>query len=447
MRVQTSPSQDSTPWEAFADVLTGIFLVLTVLLAAASEKLLPEMPVSGLHPAMILYAAAAGLILTRCLLRRLVISTTLAILTAGGVFMSTMAIINLESPFQSKSFGGDLLIYSALIIGFLWAATRNRESVLRHLRLASLVTLAIGVLTIGGLVAGLIESLGTGDRLVVYSIYWISWFLTCVSPLTLITARETSDGESAAPRLFWRAISYGSILTVFAIGLISATRSVLLGGGAALLIMVWLELREFHLRSRIAFLCLASLVLLIAGGVGLDTFKSTELGARLYNTSVRDESRFTEINEMIEEQGLGWPIVLGEGFGSVFFTTTVSSTGGGGSYVLSPHVGILTLFFKGGLLVFIPCIVWPFCRCVWGLLTCRDQVRIGAYAGGVLYCVLASISGGWDFRNVFLLGVCYAIAFRPIREQLSAESEIDTDASAVTEAPAVAQEEVLADHA
>jgi len=394
-------------------------LLLSLLVAIIPETWLPEQVISGAQHALWPYLLATVFIFTGYVGRRQGMHPMLALLCFGALWMLALGCLSMHDHGLNKSFGGDLAIFSAAIGGFMWAAQRDIGAILFQLRAWTVVTLVGTAITIVALLAGVLETLGTGNRLLVYSIYWGTWLLTSAFPFLYATADLGADPELALRRAkWWRLIALAGLGCVLIVGLISATRSVFLSGLAGLLVLAVMEANGRRLNLKIAVVVGCLGVAAAAGTYTLRSLSSSELGARFQERSFQEDGRFIEWEEMCEELEEGLAFIHGKGFGSVFYSTAVSD--GAGTYVLSPHIGILTTVFKGGICMFFLCVVVPLVRCVVGLLTSKGgPVPTAACGGVILYAVMASLSGGWDFKELFLLGMFLAIAVqshRPMAE-------------------------------
>ena len=409
MKTTSSSGESKYGWlhRRVADAL----LLVAFILAAIPETSMPEQLVSGAQHALWPYLLSTVFILTGYLGRRKGMHPMLALLCFGALWMLLLGFLYLPDSGLTKSFGGDLAIFSAAVAGFMWAAQRDIGAIVLHLRVWTVVTLLATALSIGALLAGLLESVGSTNRLLVFSLYWGSWLLTSVFPFIFVTADYGANRALAQRRAkWWRLVALGGVAAVFTIGIISATCSVFLSGLACLLVLALMEANGRRLSLKIAILVSCLIVAGAAGAYALRSLSSAELGARFQERSVQEDGRFVEWGEMCEELDEGLALLHGKGFGSVFFSSSVCD---GGGYVLSPHLAILTTLFKGGICMFVFCVLVPLIRCATGLFTGAGGPMPTAACGGVvLYCVMASLSGGWDFKDLFLFGIFLAIAVR-----------------------------------
>ena len=390
---------------------TDLLLLLAVILAALPDGTLPNLPVGGIQHAMLPYTAAAALIAAQGLATLRHRSGWILLFVICGLWMTAMALNNLDEPLENKSLGGDLIIYSGLIVGLAWGELRDTRTILRRLRLASVFTLVLALFTLRGLTNGSIESLGTGDRLLVFAVFWDSWFLTSIFPLLFNTADEHASPRTGAwQRWLWRGVAVAGILTVFLIGFLSSTRSVMIGGCAAVLLMILPHYRRRGWALQLSLVLVAGLTLVLAGSLFTEGLKTTDLGQRMFDTTLRDEGRFSELEELMGEFKSSYDWLLGKGFGSTFFTYTTGEVSGG-TVVLSPHIGLSTLLLKGGILTLAICLLWPALKSIRIMWHHPNAVCQSAASGSILYFILSSMSGGWDFKMLFLLGIFFSLAF------------------------------------
>jgi hypothetical protein len=145
-------------------------------------------------------------------------------------------------------------------------------------------------------------------------------------------------------------------------------------------------------------------------GGGMSQLRQNLLVDRLLETSISEESRALEVDMMFEDITTPTDYWLGKGFGSRFWSNVGFD---GGALAFAPHVGILTPWYKGGLIALLAVIVWPL-----GLATAHlvsmdaDPERKSCAAGIVVYAVLAGMSGGWHFLVLFPCGAFLALATR-----------------------------------
>src|SRR5207247_2942016 len=158
------------------------------------------------------YLLATAFIFTGYVGRRQGMHPMLALLGFGALWMLTVGCLYLKEQGLNKSFGGDLAIFSAAVAGFMWAAQRNIGAIVSQLRTWTVVTLAGTAFTITALLAGVLESVGSTNRLLVFSVYWCSWLLTSVFPFIFATAAFGPDPALALRRAqWWRLISVAGV--------------------------------------------------------------------------------------------------------------------------------------------------------------------------------------------------------------------------------------------
>ncbi len=133
-------------------------LLLTFLLAALPETLLPQTSVSGVQFCMFAYFPAAALLLLRWAGSWTNIRVPLLALMLAGVWMAVVGFFSLKDVLASKSFAGDVIMYSGVICGFIWADRFDPGSVIRRLRIGCVVTLVLTFATIVGLQIGALTS-------------------------------------------------------------------------------------------------------------------------------------------------------------------------------------------------------------------------------------------------------------------------------------------------
>lgn len=291
------------------------------------------------------------------------------------------------------------------IAGYHWISRRSMGQLLYQWhRLAAVITLLFA-LTLIGLASGFVKPAIESGRIYVYSVFRAAGFLTIVMPILWAAKRYFP-----IPRAPYWMFSFPFLFVLLLITIAAyytATRSMLLEGFVCLLFIC--AIATYRVRGLSLFL--VSLLLLMAVTAwDLNLIPSVDLGAlgeRLRQTGSLEESRYQELMMMLKQMS-GYDYLFGMGMGSRFQSVVMVD---GTDLALNPHIVIFTYLQKGGLLFFFLTIIFPALVLLFRLLTTvrASEIELGALAGGLMYLLMASISGGWEFYFTFLYGAMLGI--------------------------------------
>jgi hypothetical protein len=232
----------------------------------------------------------------------------------------------------------------------------------------------------------------------------------------LILMPIVAKNSNVSPRRLLRVIGFAvSALLYFTI--ISATRSLFIATIISLLLTLFCLARRYSVIAvgtrywyQGAIALIAVLCLTIAADVSL-------IKERFSETDIRDDPRFIEIGEFLEQRANWFPEGAGMGVG---FETIVSAASGlvgneGGMVpmVNAPHVGVFVWIVKAGIvgLVFTSALCFVGVRAVFKRGGKKTKTA-DFYLGLVMVLVIGCISGGWNTVELLLTGIVVGVGQR-----------------------------------
>jgi hypothetical protein len=323
---------------------------------------------------------------------------------AGLVYMAARGLMNQASEmFDVKVYLADMLTFCGLLAGMLWARRTSIEQLARTLRWVAIATVAVLIIDALSLQVGILKPAWEGPRVFVFSMFFGTWWLMAVAPFILATE---GIGEGILSVKWSRVLLMAVVAALLAIAVMSGTRTVALQVIACGAMCAPLMLRNF--RTAYATVILALMIGTAAYVVGPRLGDFQFFGSRLAATDIASEERYAELQVMFEQ--LMPDIAIGEGFGSSFVSPVMFD---GKNLAVAPHVGILTVMFKGGFVCFVLITFLPMARAFFSLLLIRGRpASYGCMAGVILYGIAASLSGGWGFFHLFLLGLLFSAGLK-----------------------------------
>ena len=287
-------------------------------------------------------------------------------------------------------------------LGMSWIRSRSDAQVMNLWRMLVFTISVLLFFSMIGLKLGFISQVRESGRMYLYSIFNSVTFLSIFLPIlwrsgSLLPFRSL-------PR--WLCISSFFVVfgLIFGASLLTATRSLLLGGSITLLFFLRVALKEYLSTS--VTVVIAGLILgFTFYDIGFfDNVDIGQLGERLTSTKVGKETRWLEV-EMLWSQ-MGWKeLLFGFGFGGRFHSPVVID---GSDLALYSHIAIFTFLQKGGVFFFFSFVIIPFFAYLYKVFTSNDARYIGFFCGGVIYFMYASLSSAWEFYHLFLYGCCLA---------------------------------------
>jgi hypothetical protein len=314
----------------------------------------------------------------------------------GGIWLCAISMIHVWQPtFEGRAAFQDLSTYLGLMAGVAVAQLKGQSGLYRVLpRWYAANCLILGVSLLGLLTGYIPSKLET--RLLDGSLYSSVLFVQVTFPAVWSTSGSVKWRQKAL------ALSGIAMAAVFT--LVSATRSVLIALLASLVLTALVQVKRKR-SSAIwggAFLLVLLFFAITGNQSGFDLFRNTQLNERLSSTDYTHESRFEELTGMLGQMDAAdW--VVGVGLGSSFESPNDREDMPG--FAIVPHIGITTLLYKGGVIVFVALILLPCLIACFRLLTSKSSSQDPFLAGVAVYFVEASLSGGWTFLALFMLGM------------------------------------------
>jgi hypothetical protein len=312
--------------------------------------------------------------------------------------------------FDVRLFGYDCVIFFSFLAGLSWCRQTPLRAVLDFIRRMTILVASVLALTLIGLAAGLLTPvLSAGDRLATWSLYSCTYVLAITTPVLLSTdAHLTSSGRHRIVLL-----CNVNVALVLLAGLLAAARSTLVVGLVlATMVGIYTKKNWRAVLSMLAVVVVTAVLLphlpqSIRHG---DQFTVSE---RFSATSVPEETRTREANMLIDQLLDRGVLFTGLGFGSRFVSPVPVEVDGVAGVMLAsaPHIGILTLLQKGGLLVFGTIVLCPLLSAIRRAVRHprARNINAGACWGMVLYFTYSSLSGGWGAPELFLYGLLVAL--------------------------------------
>jgi hypothetical protein len=385
--------------------VTNLALLAAFLTRAVPETLLFEISIAGIPlPFCVFFCACTAAALSSVLSPRRWFSAELAV---GAVMCVYMGVLGYMNRTELKFLVIDSTYFIALLLGLQWTAQRGIYESLGFIRLLYASTTLVLFLSCLGLVTGAIPSANYGTRLYSFSIFGSSTLICTLTPLVCSTLSVRTSRVQAVRWLRWTLFGLGTVLMA---AVISATRSMLLVWMCSLAATVWLKMTG---RNGVIYasglLLLSPLALSMLAVANLE---NTQIAQRLHSTELDEELRYQELEMMYED--LRDDLYIGKGFGSRFATPI-----GAEQIAFAPHIGITTLLYKGGVIVFALVIVFPVLYAAWSFLGARGsgssridgrRVAAGCVGGILINAAQASLSGGWDYQHLFQFAMLFGLS-------------------------------------
>jgi hypothetical protein len=315
----------------------------------------------------------------------------------GGLCLALITIgYSSGAAFDRRFFALDFIFYAGLPAGAALALIKGRSAFHDLLRISYAAVIVTFLASLILLRFGYIDSKGSEGRELDGAMFTASFFIQMAFPVIWSGSRLSGKLQKC---ITWS----GPALCVY-FAQISATRSVLIVTIVSLVCTAIIDATRD--RSKILWLggglLLAATVVVSGGNLpGVEEFQGTLLGERLAKTDITREDRFEELTAMLEQMGVQeW--IHGTGFGSGFVSPIAVEADNG--LAMAPHIGVLTLLYKGGIPAFLALILVPGLYAICGMLRPGSSGNGPYLAGAVIYLISSSLSGGWGVFPNYLLG-------------------------------------------
>lgn len=339
--------------------------------------------------------------------------------SVGVAYMAVLGLPNLTDQLGTlRNYTVDLLTLIAVLTGIFLI---KRLSDLEGAKLFRFVLFgATGLLLTAsvGLVSGQIDpgprlgyavnvdhSIGDRRRLVILSLYTLSWVIAVSAPAVNVYQKIISGARGISFPTY--GIVQLGLASGIMFGVVSETRSVVLSHLYAILI-TYGKIRPLYVACVAVLFVSISSIWDVGDYVGrLDRpAVSTSVSAidifldRVSASSTRGDDRFAEAAGLFSD--LGVLSFVGTGAGSVFFSAGLFVE------VNDLHLGLLNFIYKGGAVGLGAFVIWP----LISMFRRRFMVRSQRAVGESLICmffVQASMSGGWGFVPMLFFGMGLAL--------------------------------------
>lgn len=397
-----SPRSDSNwNWRrtALECTVLGVGMLTFLPIAVTGDLRLYGIPFVNYLWLIFLVCVSAGVLLNRAASR-----SALWACAACIVYMGVVGLLHSRHMFFSYAdWFRDVLFSSGVFGGCAWGLRLNQVQAVaferRLFMLASVMLLANQV----GIALGVVSAYEFDGRVLDPSQYSSSYFVLGLAAVVIAT-RTLSRRSSA--RALYSGMVVAGLASVLWFTLVSVTRSTMILLAAVVGMILWISIPRLKLAGIALFGTCLMLAVISSGGVSLTSAQFGSIGERFTLLhDARSEVRYKEIEDLLSQMPLSERI-FGRGFGVGF----LSSAAGEDLKLtaLNPHVGILSFFQKGGVVVMTIALL-PLFAAMRFLLAAKTMRMLKAYSGIVVFFyICASISGGWFITPLFLLG--YGIA-------------------------------------
>ena len=381
-------------------------LLLVTMVAASIPLTLVGIPrVAGLPYLDLLFLALFVLVLAGRGTVRIWNSKAMALFVLAVAWMMSLGIARSEQwAFSWKYFVFDAMICGGVIVGFGWSRQLRPTRLVRNLNHLYLITTLILLTSVVAFRVGLFTSSSSRE---LDPANFASAFTLSISFPFLYSVR--AEYPYFRRHSLNTVMHLSGILVCMAFGYFSGTRSVALVAAMALYLGFLVGIQRSHGRAtRIAYHALLLLLALaLVSRVDVDSLGI--LGTRFERTDLDSETRFQEV-QWISHSLTSEEWLTGTGFGHGFYSPLSFKYG---ELVLAPHIGISAWLFKGGVFVFLLVVVLPLLWIFTVLISAnRPYVTRCSIAALAVYYLQASLSGGYSFAPLLMVGIFFEIGLR-----------------------------------
>lgn len=297
----------------------------------------------------------------------------------------------------------DIGTLSSFFVGYIVARSYSNEFIFKSLFTVSKGVTILLILSFLFMTFG-ITTTPAGGRFFLNTDFFSFYILLLLSPFTLYYLMQNKKNMN------WYFLI---ILVLYVFSFRSSTRSVFIITSLSVVIGLILS-RKFK------FLLIIGLIIPFL----IPLFSQTNLGKRTALKKFNDDARLLEARWMSNTfQKTKTNTSMGFGLG-----TGVLYSGGGfvsrkdkDSYVLYSHIGLLNYLWKGGIVLFL-LVLYP----IWKVLYYRifmpkNKILLNhIIACQFLFYSINSLSGGYEFSSILMLGLAYGLIGKGNSKQLIA---------------------------
>ncbi len=353
---------------------------------------------------------------------RFSVSPQMIIAGIAGAYMLTLGVILHVEP---KFLAVDLVIFGSLMLGIQWGESHDDESACRVAVQWNSVLVVMLLVNMAGLATGIILPSQDSNRVFNYGLFACAGTISILFPAVLCGTSLLQAGKHFKMS---RALAVLGMIACVGAAFLTGTRSLLIISIISIAVTMWLRLSI----SKVLLWSMAGLLVWAGCKVNAESqfpIAESVLIERFVSADLESSYRYQEVDSLFEQ--LEGHLLTGLGLGNRFWGIVNSE---GEQLVLSPHIGILALLQKGGLVLFSVLIALPMVQAVTDLLRKRGYRERGGSRGYippavwsaccVVFVAQASISGGWKCQSLFLFGAMLARAGRWEKTRIVGPKEI-----------------------
>lgn len=348
---------------------------------------------------------------------RLFLSPQMFITGLAGAYMLVLGIVY---QVELKFLLVDMVIFGSLVLGIQWGESHHDGSAWRAAVQWNSVLVVMLLVNMIGLAKGFILPSEEDSRIFNYGLFACTGTISILFPVVYCGTDFIANGKNVK---MGKALAVLGIIACVGAAFLTGTRSVLVVAIISIAVTMWLRLSL----GKSLLWGTAGLLVWMGCKVNADSrspIAESVLIERFISADIESSYRYQEVYSLFEQ--LEGHLFTGLGLGNRFWGIADLESE---ILVLAPHIGILTLLQKGGLVLFSVLIVLPLVRVITNLLRkrgygeCRKRREFVPPAVWSACCVVfmtqACISGGWKCQSLFLFGAMLACATRSaeVRQQ------------------------------
>jgi len=316
------------------------------------------------------------------------------------------ALSRAEERWTLKLYLTDLLYSGMFLAGLVFGIESQPKDQVRVMA-QSFVISTVGLIGItGALAVGFLPSVGSAGRVFDPSQYILHYWQLSTATYFIEFYKER--------RYLRMAIGIPALLIAFIFPLYSVTRSSFLFASSLVACLLLTQAKGSG-KAVVLGLFLIALPLFTLGD-GVEFIKGLGLlGERFSSESLTADMRYTETLALLEQ--LGGNYLGGRGFGYAFYTPVVIKGEGFEELGVTPHIGLISFLYKGGILVWLPFMAALIIAITLSILRSGADRYSAIVLGPLcLYAIVGSMSGGYGIYYMFMLGVVLATVLSHSRQ-------------------------------